>query len=97
MFRLSDVDGQAVDMLLDASGSSSGNGDGIGNHQGAVPAQFRERIEHVERIFNLLNLMPVSDPPPNLVARTLMAVESRAPIAPVAASQRPADSNQILP
>jgi len=74
MFKLNDDDGRAVDMLLDSSASSNGNG---GHAFSAAPARFRQRLETVESILNLLKEMPQSEPPKNLVAKTLQAVERR--------------------
>ncbi|HEV8378178.1 MAG TPA: hypothetical protein VGQ99_18755 [Tepidisphaeraceae bacterium] len=74
MFKLSDDDGRAVDMLLDTSATSNGNG---GHAFSAAPAPFRQRLETVESILNLLKEMPQIDPPKTLVARTLQAVERR--------------------
>ena len=78
MFKLSDDDSRAVDMLLDSSRSSNGNGNGNGGHAfSAAPAPFRQRLETVESILNLLKEMPTTDPPRNLVAKTLQTVERR--------------------
>lgn len=75
MFRLSDDDGRAVDMLLDSSSSSNGNG---GGHAfSASPAPFRQRLQAVESILNVLKEMPQNDPPKNLVAKTLANIEQR--------------------
>jgi len=74
MFKLSDEDGRAVDMLLDSSGSSNGNGASGFN---APPAPFRQRLESVEAVLNLLKEMPNNDPPKNLVAKTLQNIERR--------------------
>jgi len=74
MFKLSDDDGRAVDMLLDSSASSNGNGGGAFN---AAPAPFRQRLESVENILNLLKEMPQADPPKNLVAKTLQTIERK--------------------
>jgi hypothetical protein len=74
MFKLSDDDGRAVDMLLDSAASSNGNG---GQGFKAAPAPFRERLETVESILNLLKEMPQADPPRNLVAKTLQNIERR--------------------
>ena len=74
MFKLSDEDGRAVDMLLDSSASSNGNG---GHAFGAAPAPFRQRLENVESILNLLKEMPNTEPPKNLVAKTLQNIERR--------------------
>src|SRR5216110_3153459 len=75
MFKLSDDDGRAVDMLLDSSASSNGNG-----HGGAVraaPARMRQRLENIESILNLLKEMPRTEPPRNLVAKTMATIERR--------------------
>jgi len=74
MFKLSDDDGRAVDMLLDSSASSNGNG---GHAFEAAPAPFSQRLQTVENILNLLKEMPQTEPPKNLVAKTLQAVERR--------------------
>jgi len=74
MFKLSDDDGRAVDMLLDSSASSNGNG---GQAFGAAPAPFRARLEAVESILNVLKEMPRTDPPKNLVAKTLQRIERK--------------------
>jgi hypothetical protein len=89
MFKLSDEDGRAVDMLLDASASPNGNG---GNGFSAAPAPFRQRLDNVESILNLLKEMPQTEPPKNLVAKTLQTIErkrSRRPakFAPAAGEQ----------
>ena len=76
MFKLNDEDGRAVDMLLDSSASSNGNG---GNGFSAAPAPFRERLQSVESILNLLKEMPNTEPPKNLVAKTLQSIERKRP------------------
>jgi hypothetical protein len=76
MFKLNDEDGRAVDMLLDSSASSNGNG---GNGFSAAPAPFRERLQSVESILNLLKEMPDTEPPANLVAKTLQSIERKRP------------------
>src|SRR5688572_25592163 len=75
MFRLSDDDGRAVDMLLDSAASSNGNGAQAGLT--AQPAPFRQRLESVESILNILKQMPPMDPPRNLVAKTLANIERK--------------------
>lgn len=77
MFRLSDDDGRAVDMLLDSAASSNGNGSNGGHAFSAAPAPFRQRLETVESILNLLKEMPITDPPQNLVSKTLRNIEAR--------------------
>ena len=75
MFKLSDDDGRAVDMLLDSAASSNGNGHG--GHVRAAPARIRERLENVESILNLLKQMPKTEPPKNLLAKTMATIERR--------------------
>jgi len=93
MFRLSDDDGRAVDMLLDrATSSNNGNNHNGGGGLNAEPAIMRDRLESVESILSLLNEMPQDEPPANLVAKTLRAVEARrvkrrSKIAPAAGDQ----------
>ena len=89
MFKLSDDDGRAVDMLLDSSASSNGNG---GHGFKAAPAPFRQRLETVESILNLLKEMPQTEPPKNLVGKTLQAVKRRRAKRP--AKFAPAQSEQ---
>jgi hypothetical protein len=74
MFKLREEDGRAVDMLLDATGSSNENG---GPGSKAEPAPFRQRLDTVESILSLLKEMPQADPPKNLVARTLQNIERK--------------------
>src|SRR6266566_654684 len=76
MFKLSDDDGRAVDMLLDSAASSNGNGHGAATVR-AAPARIRERLESVESILNLLKQMPKSEPPKNLLAKTMATIERR--------------------
>ena len=74
MFKLSDDDGRAVDMFLDSAASSNGNGNGAFR---AAPARIRERLDTVESILNLLKQMPSTEPPRNLVAKTMATIERR--------------------
>jgi hypothetical protein len=98
MFKLSDEDGRAVDMLLDSSASSNGNG---GNGFSAAPAPFRQRLETVESILNILKEMPQTEPPKNLVAKTMQTIEKKrsrrpakfAPAAPDQPQQRRPTAN----
>ena len=91
MFKLSDDDGRAVDMILDSSASSNGNG---GHTFSAAPAPFRQRLETVESILNLLKEMPQSDPPKNLVAKTLQNIERRRSKRPVKFAPAQGDQSQ---
>ena len=90
MFKLSDDDGRAVDMLLDAQGRRDDGG------FAAAPAPFRKRLENVGAILNILNQFSVADPPNNLVARTLAAAERRPRhrITPMIGGDRASASNR---
>jgi hypothetical protein len=85
---LSDDDRRAVDLLLNREGTRSNgtgddNGDGGGGGGQAVTAntdgQFHERISRAERLLSLLSQMPASDPPQDLVSKTLRRIEEMAP------------------
>jgi hypothetical protein len=85
MYRLSDEDARAVDLLLDAhatDGNGNGNGhtdgDGNGGHafQTATSLNFTQRLARVERVLDTLAQMPASDPPANLAARTMQAIDA---------------------
>jgi hypothetical protein len=81
MYRLSDEDSRAVDLLLDSSeagnGNGNGNGHGAGNaFQAATSTNFTQRLERAEQLLDVIGQMPAAEPPVNLVARTLQAVES---------------------
>jgi hypothetical protein len=82
MYRLSDEDARAVDLLLDAhAGDGNGNGrgaDGNGGNafQAASSMTFTERLTRIERLLNVMGQMPATDPPANLVLRTMQAIEA---------------------
>lgn len=92
MLKLNDDDGRAVDMLLDTSGSSNGNGNG--HAFSAAPAPFRQRLDTVESILNLLKEMPTTEPPRNLVAKTLQTIATRAKKRPRRFTPRQTDQPQ---
>ena len=85
--KLRDEDARVVDMLLDRGSST---------HDPHVPMtfsqsaeMFHQRLHHVEQLLKLLDQMPVSEPPPNMVARTLDFIEQATNVAarPTSASQ----------
>ena len=81
MYRLSDEDSRAVDLLLDSpetgNGNGNGNGHGISNaFQAATSTNFTQRLARAEQLLDVIGQMPATEPPANLVARTLQAVES---------------------
>jgi len=79
--QLTDQDRRVVDLLMDRT---SGTGNGNGNHNGAgraVPAvggEFAVRLQAVENMLQLLDHVPVSEPPSDLVARTMRRIEEAA-------------------
>jgi hypothetical protein len=84
MYRLSDEDARAVDLLLDTHADGIGNGTGHGNGDGggkqsfqtATSMNFTERLARVERLLNVVGQMPAAEPPASLVARTMQAVDA---------------------
>ena len=81
MYRLNDEDSRAVDLLLDSpeagNGNGNGNGHGISNaFQAATSTNFTQRLARAEQLLDVIGQMPATEPPANLVARTLQAVES---------------------
>ena len=67
---LNQQDAAALDLLLDHSPMASG-------HAAPVFAPSdpgRERVQYARKVLNLLNLFPVSDPPRDLLSRTLRHV-----------------------
>lgn len=82
MYRLSDDDCRAVDVLLDSRKTSRG----INSNKGilatgtaclANTGTLDLRLAHLEQLLDLLQELPAGDPPRSLVNRTLQAVESR--------------------
>ena len=80
--QLSDQDRRVVDLLMDRT---SGSGNGNGNHNGdaraafsAVGGAFASRLQAVESMLQLLDHVPVSEPPADLVARTMRRIEEAA-------------------
>jgi len=68
---LSQQDAAALDLLLDHSPAASGNAatvfapsDGAG----------RERVKYAQKVLELLHLLPVGEPPRDLMSRTLRHV-----------------------
>jgi hypothetical protein len=85
--RLRDEDRRAVDLLLDraATGSGSspagaGNGNGNGNRHSAgftaVDGDVRARLAGVQRVLQMLDMLPAEEPPQDLLSRTLRRLDS---------------------
>jgi hypothetical protein len=73
--RLSDDDARIVDLLLDSGSGGNGSGPALSQvFANPNPAMFEKRVEAVERILDILSMDPASEPPPDLVARTLERV-----------------------
>ena len=71
MVTLRDGDARAVDLLLDKAAAAQGDGGMLFAGQGDVSG---EQIAAVERVLNVLNVMPAADPPSDLLRRTLARV-----------------------
>ena len=77
--KLRNEDQRAVDLILDRTVKAAGNGNGA-HHPvyASTDASIAERIGHAQRLLDLLEWMPNSDPPPDLAARTLRFIEHSA-------------------
>jgi hypothetical protein len=72
--KLRPEDRHAVDLLMDRMASAKRNGSAV--YAGSNTA-LRPRVERLQRLLQLIELHEVSEPPRNLVARTLERIESR--------------------
>ena len=76
--RLGDSDRRAVDLLLDRS-AGTGNGDGNGSSYVAHAQPGTEpSIQGVQRVLNLLDLLPAGEPSEDLIARTMARIGGQA-------------------
>lgn len=73
MVTLRDGDARAVDLLLDKAAAARGEGGTLFAGQGDVSG---EQLAAVERLLNVLNVMPAHDPASDLLSRTLDRVTS---------------------
>ena len=71
--KLNDDDGRMVDMLLNGGGTEGPPL--IQVFSNPQPEMFEMRLESVEKVLSLLDMMPASDPPADLVSRTLDRIE----------------------
>ena len=77
-----DEDRRAIDLLLDRTLASAGDGNGM-DGEGMTAAGYTthatpiapEAIHGVERLLGLLSLLPAEEPPADLVERTLARCE----------------------
>jgi len=88
--RLRDEDRRAVDLLLDRAASGTGaqptragngNGNGHGKKRGhaafsPVSRDVQARLPAVQNVLQMLDMLPVDEPPHDLVVRTLRRVDS---------------------
>ena len=86
---LGESDRRAVDLLLDGS---AGAGDSVeaGGYVPHVQPAIEPGIQAVQSVLSLLDLLPVADPPADLVTRAMSRIDARSgtgsPIHPAAAS-----------
>ena len=82
--RLNAEDRHAVDLLLERPDATRSNS--LVEMVFARPAKgkFEARLDAAEKILSLLNYMPASEPPENLLSRTIQRIE-QARLEPTAA------------
>jgi hypothetical protein len=73
MATLREADARAVDLLLDRAAAVRGDGGMQFAHQAGVS---NEQVAAVERVLNLLHVMPAGEPSPDLVRRTLQRIDA---------------------
>ena len=73
MVTLRDGDARAVDLLLDKAAAAQGDGGMLFAGQGDASG---EQIAAVERLLNVLSVMPAADPASDLLRRTLDRIAS---------------------
>lgn len=78
---LRDEDALAIDLLLDGTTAT-------GTRFAAAPGQ--ERVQGAERVLGVLGNLPATDPPADLVARTLRFIDQPRDLRPDARAQFPA-------
>jgi len=78
--KLCDADRRAVDLVLDRSLPDNA---GVFVQQNVPP----HRVRSVEKILSLLQHLPVEEPPPDLVSRTLRRVDAALAIDPSTAER----------
>jgi len=92
MPKLSKEDAAAVDLLLDRSPAASGKAGAV---YASTHGASRERVRSAEKLLNLLQWMPASDPPRDLLKKTLRRVgQTHAAHVPVGMSSLVASSTQ---
>jgi hypothetical protein len=82
--RLRDEDRRAVDLLLDRAASGSAAGNGHGSHSGRhlaaaftpVSGDVQTRLPAVQKVLQILDMLPAEEPPQDLLNRTLRRVDA---------------------
>jgi hypothetical protein len=91
--KLHETDRHAVDLLMDRGQSSMVREGGPGYAASSGP--LTQRVRHVQKLLNLLDELPLEEPPADLMARTLGRVEdSPQGLASVAQASGRADPNR---
>jgi hypothetical protein len=72
MVTLRNADARAVDLLLDRAATAQGNGAML---FATEPGVSNEQIAAVEKVLNLLDVMPAAEPAPDLLRRTLDRID----------------------
>ncbi|HWE93251.1 MAG TPA: hypothetical protein VG269_04690 [Tepidisphaeraceae bacterium] len=75
--KLREEDRRALDLLLDRSPTAAGKAAGTPIYA-AVDGHIRDRVIQIEKVLNILDVLPAADPPRELLARTLRYVEQPA-------------------
>jgi hypothetical protein len=75
MKRLKTEDRHAVDLLLERPDGSGAPGLVEMVFARPVKGKFEDRLEAAERVLNLLDHLPVEEPPANLISRTMQRIE----------------------
>ena len=84
--RLRDEDRRAVDLLLDRAATGSGvspggagNGNGNGHHGASftqVSGDVQTRLPAVQKVLQMLDMLPAGEPPQDLLARTMRQLDA---------------------
>ena len=79
--KLNDADRAAVDLMFNRITSTAQDGKGNGGSRDSFVGVSRtvspSRLQSVEEILNVLEMMPAADPPADLAVRTLQHIARR--------------------
>ena len=75
--RLAKEDRRAIDLLLERADGVGANSTPAVERLFAAPIQgnFERRLDSVDKVLSLLDLMPAAEPPVDLVNRTMRRIE----------------------